>query len=417
MRLRWSVRDPEVAALDLTFSAPKSVSVLAAAGSNDLTRVLVDAHNQAVTAALAYLDDNAVFVRRGHDGTTVEAGEGLIAAAYLHRMSRSLDPQLHTHVVAANLTRGPDGRFTALHGAPLYRAAKTAGYLYQAHLRATISDQLGLEWGEVRKGAAELAGVPAEVLVEFSKRRHEMLRAAELGGISLDTKAGGEAAALATRDRKEYGIDTHTWREEIQARASELGFGREEITELLEKGRERLAYGLPEHDVADELALGDRLAGPHGLTERANSFDERVVLQEFAAAAGQGATVDEIRAQTDRFTQRPDVLATELGEFTTADLVACERRLIVAAVGRAEEGVGILDTRAVDRVIAKADRPLTADQATVVREIAARGRGVEVLEALAGTGKTYTAGVLRDLYEHAGYRSSGSRRRAVLPVS
>ena len=209
-----------------------------------------DAHNDAVTAALAYLDDSAVFVRRGHDGTIVEAGEGLIAAAYLHRMSRSLDPQLHTHVVAANFTRGPDGRFTALHGAPLYRAAKTAGYLYQAQLRATISERLGLEWGEVRNGAAELADVPAEILVEFSKRRQEMLRAAELGGISLDTKAGGEAAALATRDRKEYGIDTHTWREEVQARASELGFGREEITELLEQGRERLAHGLPEPDVS-----------------------------------------------------------------------------------------------------------------------------------------------------------------------
>ena len=71
VRLRWSARDPEVAALDLTFSAPKSVSVLAAAGSNDLTRVLVAAHNEAVTAALAYLDECAVFVRRGHDGTTV----------------------------------------------------------------------------------------------------------------------------------------------------------------------------------------------------------------------------------------------------------------------------------------------------------------------------------------------------------
>jgi conjugative relaxase-like TrwC/TraI family protein len=407
VRLRWSARDPEVAALDLTFSAPKSVSVLAAVGPNEVTRVLVDAHNDAVTAALAYLDHSALFVRRGHDGTIVEAGEGLIAAAYLHRMSRALDPQLHTHVVAANLTRGPDGRFTALHGAPLYKAAKTAGYLYQAELRATISERLGLEWGEVRNGAAELAGVPAEILVEFSKRRQEMLRAAALGGISLGTKAGAEAAALATRDRKEYGIDTGTWREEVHARASELGFGREEISELLEVGRERLAHGLPEHDVSDELTLGERLAGPHGLTERANSFDERVVLQEFAAAAGQGAMVDEIRAQADRFTRRPDVLATELGEFTAADLVACERRLIAAAVGRAAEGVGILDTRAVDRVIAKADRPLTADQVTVVREITGRGRGVEVVEALAGTGKTYTAGVLRELYEHAGYQVLG----------
>jgi len=369
--------------------------------------VLVDAHNDAVTAALAYLDDSAVFVRRGHDGTTVQAGKGLIAAAYLHRMSRSLDPQLHTHVVAANLTRGPDGRFTALHGAPLYRAAKTAGFLYQAQLRATISERLGLEWGEVRNGAAELAGVPADILVEFSKRRQEMLRAAELGGISLDTKAGGEAAALATRDRKEYGIDTHTWREEIQARAAELGFGRGEITELLELGRERLAHGLPEHAASDELALGDRLAGPHGLTACANSFDERVVLQEFAAAAGQGATVEEIRAQAERFTRRPDVLATELGEFTTADLVDCERRLITSAVGRAEDVVGVLDSRAVDRVIDAAARPLTVEQAAVVRAAAGSGRGVEVVEALAGTGKTYTAGVLREVYEQAGYEVMG----------
>jgi conjugative relaxase-like TrwC/TraI family protein len=407
VRLRWSVRDPEVAALDLTFSAPKSVSVLAAAGPDDVMRVLVGAHNEAVTAALAYLDAAAVFVRRGHDGTTVEVGEGLIAAAYLHRMSRSLDPQLHTHVVAANLTRGPDGRFTALHGAPLYRAAKTAGYLYQAHLRATISDRLGLEWGEVRKGAAELAGVPAEILTEFSKRRQEMLRAAELGGISLDTKAGGEAAALATRDRKEYGIDTHTWREEVQARASELGFGREEITELLEVGRERLEYGSRERGTVDEVALGDRLAGPHGLTERANSFDERVVLQEFAAAAGQGATVDEIREQADRFTRRPDGLATELGEFTTVDLVECERRLIASAVDRVDDGVGVVDTRDLERGINAAGRPLTDEQAAVVAVVASSGRGVEAVEALAGTGKTYTAGVLRELYEQAGYHVLG----------
>ena len=407
VRLRWSVRDPEVAALDLTFSAPKSVSVLAAAGPDKVMRVLVGAHNEAVTAALAYLDDCAVFVRRGHDGTTVEVGEGLVAAAYLHRISRSLDPQLHTHVVAANLTRGPDGRFTALHGAPLYRAAKTAGYLYQAHLRATITDRLGLEWGEVRKGAAELADAPVEVLVEFSKRRQEMLRAAELGGISLDRKAGGEAAALATRDRKDYGIDTHTWREEVQARAGELGFGRDEITELLEVGRERLEYGSRERGRVNESALGDQLAGPYGLTERANSFDARVVLQEFAAAAGQGATVNEIRAQADRFTRRPDVLATELGAFTTVDLVECERLLIASAVGRVEDGVGVIDTSDVERVINAAARPLTDDQAAVVAAVASSGRGVEVVEALAGTGKTYTAGVLRELYEQAGYQVVG----------
>src|SRR5439155_26967721 len=109
-------------------------------------------------------------------------------------------PQLHTHVVAANLTRGPDGRYTALHDAPLYRAAKTAGYLYQSHLRCLITERLGLRWGPVRQGAAELVGVPEAVLEEFSKRRHEMLLESQKGGIGLDSKAAAEKAAIATRD-------------------------------------------------------------------------------------------------------------------------------------------------------------------------------------------------------------------------
>ena len=108
--------------------------------------------------------------------------------------------------------------------------------------------------------------------------------------------------------------------------------------------------------------------------------------------------------ETDRFTRRPDVLATELGEFTTADLVACERRLIAAAVGRAQEDVEVLDTRVVDRVIGKGGSPVDRGPGSGGRgRSEASGRGVEVVEALAGTGKTYTAGVLRELYVQAGY--------------
>jgi TrwC relaxase len=108
-----------------------------------------------------------------------------------------------------NLTRGPDGRYSSLHGAPLYRAAKTAGYLCQAHLRALISERLGLEWGPVRKGAAELSEVPEALLEEFSKRRHEMLREAQTGGIGMDSKASAESLAIATRDRTQGVASSH----------------------------------------------------------------------------------------------------------------------------------------------------------------------------------------------------------------
>ena len=93
--------------------------------------------------------------------------------------------------------------------------------------------------------------------------------------------------------------------------------------------------------------------------------------------------------------------------MTTAELVACERRLIAAAVGRAGERTGIVDALLVERAIAAAARPLTAEQAMAVRATVSSGHGVTVIQALAGTGKTYTAGVLRRVYEAAGYHVLG----------
>ena len=392
MRLRASERDPKVAALDLTFSAPKSLSVLFAVSPEEFSGELVACHEEAVRAALEYLEAEAVMVRRGEAGKHVERAEGLIAAAYRHRMSRALDPQLHTHVVAANLARGGDGRFTALHGAPLYRAAKTAGFLYQAHLRALVRERLGLQWGEVHRGASELEGVKRPVIEHFSKRRGEMLRAAEEGGIGLETKAAAETAALATRDRKQYGIETHTWREEVRSRAAELGLGAEELDDLFREGWERPIAGLIERDQAAELRLGDHLAGPEGLTAHSNTFDERAVLQEFAASARQGALVSEVRGRAERFAERPDVIRTRNGEMTTVELVDCERRLIAAAVGRAGEGAGIVDASLAERAIARAERSLSEEQAMAVRATVSTGHGVTVIQALAGTGKTYTGG-------------------------
>jgi hypothetical protein len=334
-------------------------------------------------------------------------GEGLIAASYRHRMSRALDPQLHTHVVAANLARGPDGRFTALHSAELYRAAKTAGFLYQAHLRALVNERLGLEWGPVRNGAAELAGVARGVIEFFSKRRQEMQRAAAEGGIGLGSKSAAEHAALATRERKQYGVETHTWREEVQACAAEQGLGTGEVAHLLQDGRERASRATAGRHEVDEQILGDHLAGPGGLTERSNTFDVCPVLQEPAAAAQAGALVDEVRGMAARFTARPDVIATAGGEMTMAGLVGVERRLIAAVMGRAREHCSVVGSRLVERVMAGADCELTPEQARAVRAVVGSGHGVSVIEALAGTGKTYTAGVLREVYEAAGMEVVG----------
>jgi conjugative relaxase-like TrwC/TraI family protein len=397
----------KVAALDLTFSAPKSVSVLHAVSDERVSAALVACHEDAVEAALGYLEQTAVLVsRRTGAGLTLHEGGGFVTAAFRHRMSRALDPQLHTHCVSANMARGKDGRWTALHHPTLFRAARTAGYLYQAHLRALVSERLGLEWAPVRKGAAELVAIDREVLEEFSRRRHEMRRAAEEGGIGLGSKAASQAAALATRSRKHYVIETGSWREEVQARAAEHGLHRDERVRLervalntLENGPQRHLMDNPD----SESDTANRLAGPLGLTELHNTFDPRAVLRALAEEAQQGAPMELLVERGRRFAGRQDVLRTERGELTTAELVAVERRLIAAAQGRASEGVGRVDPQIAARAIEQCPQALNTDQRTAVEATVSSGHGVQVIEALAGTGKTYTAGALRYVYQQAGY--------------
>ena len=129
---------------DLTFSAPKSVSLLWAFGNERTAEIARAAHDHAVTEALKVAEEEACFVRRGHAGRYVLQGEGLVAAAFRHRSSRAGDPHLHTHVVVANLVEGPDGRFSAPDGRPLYVWAAALGAVYRAHLRSDMARRLEL---------------------------------------------------------------------------------------------------------------------------------------------------------------------------------------------------------------------------------------------------------------------------------
>jgi len=112
---------------DLTFSAPKSVSVLFGLGDPDTVRAVRAAHDRSVDAALGWLEREACISRRGVDGVEHIAGDGFVAAGFVHRSSRAGDPQLHTHVLVANLTRCDDGVWRTLHGGPLLWQARTAG--------------------------------------------------------------------------------------------------------------------------------------------------------------------------------------------------------------------------------------------------------------------------------------------------
>jgi hypothetical protein len=247
-----------------------------------------------VKEAIGYLERSAAAVRRGHGGARVEPADGLTAAAFRHRTSRAGDPQLHTHVVVANLGRGPDGRWSALDGRQLYAHARAASFLYQAVLRSELTRELGVEWRSTQRGIAELAGVPKRVRVEFSRRRAEIEVALEQRRTSGARAA--EAAALATRRAKRRDVDAAMLVAEWRSRAAAVAFGREDVESML--GRAHVASVRPSWE-----AIFDQLAGPAGLTRRASTFTRRDVVQALCEAARPGMEIDadSIAAAVDAF--------------------------------------------------------------------------------------------------------------------
>ena len=187
---------------DLTFSAPKGVSLLWAFGSDEVRDTISAAHDQAIGAVLDHLSKEACYARRGHGGAQLIEANGFIGAAFRHRTSRAGDPQLHTHVVVPNLVQGADGRWSAPDGRHLFTWKMTAGTLYRSALRAELAP-LGLAWDIRRNGLSELRDVPRAVLRAFSKRRVDIEAAMDARGATSQRAA--ETAALDTRARKPGG--------------------------------------------------------------------------------------------------------------------------------------------------------------------------------------------------------------------
>jgi conjugative relaxase-like TrwC/TraI family protein len=417
--LRAASSRARVAGFDLTFSAPKSVSVLFGIGDDSLRSRVRDAHDVAVRKAVGHLERTAAAVRRGHAGATVEEASGLVAAAFRHRTSRAGDPHLHTHVLAANLGRGVDGRWSALDGRRLYAHARTASFIYQAVLRGELTRTVGVEWSPVRRGIAEVVGVPRDVMRAFSRRRAEIDAALAQRGTSGARAA--EAAALATRRAKDSRVTADDLVGEWRRRAGELGFGQRGLSLLV--GREREVAV----DARTWAEIADRLASPQGLTRKAATFGRSEVLQAFCESLPRGATVEArtLEAVADRFLAEravpllPDAEERTSGEafrrrdgrllpagvdrlrYSTPEHLALERELVERAVRSRGAGVGNVEAEVVDAVVGA--RPTLSDeQREVVRSLCLDEHAVAVVAGRAGTGKTFTLGAAREAWQEAG---------------
>ena len=160
---------------DLTFSAPKSVSVQALVGGDER---LLTAHHIAVHEALQETERHAAARVRlagaNHDRQT----GNLIIASYMHDASRQLDPQLHTHAVTANLTYdGREGRWKALQASGIYERRAYLTEVYRNALAREVR-ALGYEIENQRNSKGidngfELKGVSRDLREQYSQRSEQ----------------------------------------------------------------------------------------------------------------------------------------------------------------------------------------------------------------------------------------------------
>jgi conjugative relaxase-like TrwC/TraI family protein len=404
--------DTRRAGLDLTFSAPKSVSLLYGLGEPTVAEQVREAHHAALTGAVEYLQRQAATGLRGHHGPgsggrRVDT-DGLIAVAFEHRSSRAGDPQLHTHVVVANLARGVDGRWGAIDTGAIYRHALTAGYVYQALLRGGLTGRLGVTWTAVRRGTAEIDGIPAGLRRLFSRRRAAI--EAELARVGRDDPAAAQRATLITRPAKPR-TDARTLRQSWVARAVEAGHDLSVLDAALHRTEPP--------PVPNPAGVANRLAAADGLTRDRSSFDRRDLLRAICESIPAGANVDltglrNLATAVVRDRQVVPLLAAagaDRRRYATTDLLAVEHRALELVEARRAEPTGLVPTDTVASVLATAG--LTDEQSAAVRALTGAPGGVAVLAGPAGAGKTATLSAAREAWQRAGHVVIGTALAAI----
>ena len=378
---------------DLTFSAPKSVSLLWAFGDDRVRSQVVAAHEAAVDQALGHLERHATLARRGAGGGTFLPAPNMIGAAYRHRTSRAGDPQIHTHVLVSKLVQATDGRWTCLHSPSLYANAKTAGFLYQAGLRDQLTRTLGIRWGEVQRGSASIEGIEEPAEAVFSRRRSEIEAAQADSGTG--TRASWQSSALETRKAKDTDLQPGELESDWIERGAAVGLTPQTIRQRAGPGRE--APPIP----ADPSVL------TRAVTEHASHFERRDVIQALCELAPDGAPVIEIEAAADRYLEAETVV--RIGELpwgqihTTREILELERGFLDATADGQDAGRGLVTPSRTDAILAAREldeaseerqpdpqlRAVIAQQRKMVRAVTGEGHAVTPIAGVAGAGKTY----------------------------
>src|SRR5713101_4003213 len=390
---------------DFTLSAPKSVSVVAALGEDDR---LVQAHHRAVEAALQELEATAA-ARVRHGGANENRCTGnLVLAVYHHDTSRELDPQLHTHAVAGNLTYdGTEGRWKALQASDIYAQRAYLTEVYRntlAHqVRALGYDVDDRHDGRGRDLGFEIRGVSQDLQRTYSQRSQQRDQAIEAFTEQTGRRpTDNEVAILVRESRPDKLIEISPaevkHRQLVRltpAEALTLTELRQQALEATQE-RARLAF--------EPAAPALRYAVEHLFERRSVAHDHELLAEALRHGRGRIALQDAKGVLA--LEESSGAILRDGHQVATRESLDREQQMI-AAINR---GIGICDRLGGDHGFLASDRLRPEQQHAVHQVLASRDWAVS-LRGAAGTGKTAT---LQELYR--GLADAGRDILAVAPT-
>ncbi|AIA31561.1 MobF family relaxase [Leptospirillum ferriphilum] len=391
-------------AIDLTFSAPKSVSIAWAVGNDEVKRGIEAAQDRAVEKTLAFIEEKMSLGRRGSakEGTLTKERVKLLAAAYRHGSSRELDPQIHTHLMLQNLGLRADGTWGALNEKEIFEWKMALGAVYRAELAGEMVKELGFGI-EADREYFRLAGIPPELEEEFSKRRAQIETALKEKGW-----AGGKAAEVAALDTRKGkdATDAEVLRDQWTKIAGEYGVTAESLQSL---------RSLEKESNHDSLSL-DRPELFRKLTALEAVFQEKDLFRAAGVACSQGGRgLGEVKKVVAACLKDPEIVKLRGKDgaiyYTTKEMLALEKEI----QSLAREGKGdtsyVLSPEAVNAAAARFEFEkgfsLSEEQRTAIGHLTTKAGRIAILEGHAGAGKSTALVPVRYALEASGFEVVG----------
>ena len=422
-----------VGGIDLTLSAPKSVSVAFALADPETRRSIEQAQNDACKATIAFLSRNAAFCRRGKNGLRLERVSALTVASFRHGEARPVahdngrvfaDPNLHNHQVILNCAVREDGTVGALDARHLFAHKMAAGAVYHLALSSNLK-KIGFEIGEIGKNGIFEIIVPPTLRGDdqsvslgksfvalqrhFSARRREVEEAIAAEGLTTaEAPALAAAIALGTRSSKQEERTTDRFELWAQEAAPYL-----DVDRLVENLRAARTWDPAEQ----EKLIAERVAAvPAQLTEHESVFERRHLYAAVATSlVGTGADALRAEQEVEQLIEAGRIV--ELGRdalqqplFSTPQQIAIELELVTVAERLRREHRTVPNPEHVLQLCRA--HGLSAEQ-THAAQMATTSAAIAVIEGAAGSGKTTTLAAIVAAYSGqtaaSGSQSTGWR--------